>query len=476
MSIIPKSLSTSKIFLVGIKGTGMSALAELFSDRGAAVTGSDTGETFYTDGILRSLEIRFFEDFDADHIDSETSLVVHSAAYSRDTHPELVRASELGIPILNYPEALGAISALSDSSGITGAHGKSTTTAIAGTLMQHLDIPVSVLAGTAVPTFGNRSTVSRGSMYFIAETCEYRRHFLHFKPARIVLTNVDLDHTDYFSSYDDMRNAFVEYGSLLPSNGELIFCADDGGASEVASLLERTRPDLRFTPYGRTAPGDFGITDFAEGTGEVSFSLRGFTRRLSLGVPGAHTAFDAVAAIALMRSIVRDSRGKFSTNDENSIAEGLKTFHGSRRRSQIVADTHGVLIIDDYGHHPTAVKKTIEGYRRFYPGRRIILDFMPHMYSRTKDLFEDFFSAFDEPDIVILHKIYSSAREALGEVSGKDLYDAVRGRRKNVHYFHEVMDALETCESLLEPGDVFITMGAGDNWKLGKALASLTPN
>ena len=451
----------------------MSALAELLKERGALVSGSDTGEVFYTDQILRRLEIPVYEDFDPSHIDGDLQLVVHSAAYNRETHDELVKAAELGIPVLNYPETLGELSSLYDSSGVSGVHGKSTTTAIIGTLVQELDVPASIIAGTAVPTFGDRSTINLGNRFLIAESCEWRRHFHLFHPNRIIITNVELDHTDYFTSDEDILEAFVTYARRLPPGGELIYCADDPGASAVATEAAR-RADITITPYGHTAAGPFRIRDMRVEEGKILFGIGAIDEELELRIPGKHNVQNAVAGVALLWSIIEKTRGKVANKDIEGIIRGLKRFKGSRRRSQIVGERNGVLFVDDYGHHPTAIRKTLAGYRDFYPGRRIVLDFMSHTYTRTQDLFQEFVSSFDDADVVLLHRIYASAREREGRVTGKDLYDAVRERRGGVHYYHEVMDAYPFCLDLLVPGDLFITMGAGDNWRLGAALAALS--
>ena len=459
-----------KIYLVGIKGTGMSALAELLVDAGADVAGVDTVEQFYTDEILRRLKIPFDEGFDSSHIDSTIDLVAHSAAYSLDTCPELIEAKSLGIPIKTYPQMLGEFSRNLDSTGIAGVHGKSTTTAMTGTLLKRLNLPVSVIAGTAVPAFGDKSTLTLGREYFVAETCEYRRHFLEFHPNRIVVTNVELDHTDYFSNIDDIGEAFLSYGKRLPENGELIYCADDSGASLMAAKLKEQRPDLCFTPYGTTAGGPFRIDNIRFEKGKIRFALAGFSVAFELRVPGAHNVLNAAASIALVHSLAGQQTGAVDPSFEEIIADGLLDFTGSRRRGQIVGQVGGVVVIDDYGHHPTAISKTLEGFRSFYPDRRIVVDFMPHLYSRTKDLFDGFITAFDAADVVILHEIYSSARETTGDVSGYDLYQAVKEHRGDVYFFEKVEDAEKQCRTLLTSGDVFITMGAGDNWKLGRWL------
>ncbi len=459
-----------RIFLVGIKGTGMAALAELLADRGAVVTGSDTHEKFYTDDILDRLGIRYFEEFDASHIDEECQLVVHSAAYSPDTSPELLKAKALSIPLRSYPQMLGELSLGNDSTGIAGVHGKSTTTAMAGTILRLLDLPASVIAGTGVPGFGNRSTFTKGTEFFVAETCEYRRHFLSFHPDRIVVTNIELDHTDYFSDAADVEEAFLSYTLRLPPDGELIYCADDPGAVRLAKKAASVKPGLSLIPYGRNATGPFRVTSLQAEAGRIVFSLEGIQRELEIRIPGVHNALNATAAVAVAYALLEKKYGGVEQAALDSIAGALKNFSGSRRRSEVVGRRDGILFLDDYGHHPTAIAKTIEGYRRFYPDRRIIVDFMPHLYSRTKDLFSGFVTAFDEADVVILHEIYASAREERGEISGYDLFKEISKSRPRTYFFETLADAENFCRDLLSDGDVFITMGAGDNWKLGRAL------
>ena len=470
--IVNSSLHGVFIHLTGIKGTGMAALAELLHNRGARLTGSDVPEKFYTDAILERLGIPFSEEFSAENVNESVKLVIHSAAYDRSTNPELLRAQELGIPLLSYPEALGMISRLSDSSGIAGVHGKTTTTAIVGSLLMRVGLPASVLVGSAVSSFGDASTVVLGSKYFVAETCEYRRHFLNFDPTRVLLTSVEADHLDYFRDADDIRSAFESYVERIHPGGALIYCADDEGASRVAEALSRKRSDVKLIPYGARAQGRFAVVSVEELEGRSVFRLAGWAHRsLELKIPGRHVVLDAAGAVALCVLLLEAEKGSAPTHEDwEAMAEGLASFAGSRRRSEIVGEAGGVLLMDDYGHHPTAIRTTIEGLKSFYPRRRIIVDFMSHTYSRTKALLSDFATCFEGADVVILHKIYASARERAGEISGRDLYDATKRNHRNVHYFEEVDEALPFCRELLEPGDLFITMGAGNNWTLSHAL------
>lgn len=477
----------SRVYFIGIKGTGMCALAELLSGCGFKVSGSDREETFYTDIILKELGIPYHESFETSHIRAENNeipdLVIYSAAYSVDssaeTNVEIAEAIRLGIPVYKYTDALGLYSAGFDSTGITGVHGKTTTTAITGTLIRALGLPAQVLSGSAVRGFGGRSTLNLGNKYFVAETCEYRRHFLSFHPQRIILTNVESDHQDCFPEYKDIRDAFLEYGKRLPPGGELIYCADDSGASEVAAALLSERPCITLVPYGFSAPGDFAIQSYQVKDERIIISLRGFPGDLKLRIPGRHTALNAAAAIALVSLLVRKEFGSESSDGWNNekreaLRKALEDFSGSRRRTEILGEAGGILFMDDYGHHPTEIKTTLAGLKEFYPGRRLVLSFMSHTYTRTAALFDEFASSFKDADLILLHKIYSSARELNREgLTGRALFEKARensGHQDHFFYEEEPEDADELLKTLLKSGDLFITMGAGDNWKLGKKL------
>jgi UDP-N-acetylmuramate--alanine ligase len=477
---LPDTLEGLGVHLVGAKGTGMAALAEILADKGARLSGSDVSDVFYTDAILASIGVRMSVGFEASHLPEGTGLVLHSAAYPRDSNPELLEAARRGIPMMSYPEALGAFSRLSDSSGIAGVHGKTTTTALTGSIAMALGLPAAILAGSAVASFGGRSTVIRGDRYFVAETCEYRRHFLNFRPRRIVLTSIETDHQDYYPGFEDIYAAFLDYIRLLPRGGELIFCADDMGAARAAAEMVSERPDLRLTPYGESTAGPYRLEGYMTGSGEARFRLRGFEREFILRVPGRHLALDASAALALSFSILSDFRGDEpspTASDLSLAAAALAAFSGSKRRSEVLGEAGGILFMDDYGHHPTALRETIRGIKEFWPDRRLVVDFMSHTYSRTKALFGDFVASLDRADALVLHSIYASAREKPDpSVTGRGLYDAVlsrdeaAGRKRPIRYYEGILEGEGELASFLRPGDLFLTMGAGDNWKLGEAL------
>ncbi|MDR3249423.1 MAG: UDP-N-acetylmuramate--L-alanine ligase [Treponema sp.] len=468
----------SQVYFIGIKGTGMCALAELMHSTGYRVSGSDRGDVFYTDAILKSLDIPYYESFSSGHIQDDFDLVIYSAAYSFETNPEMAEAQRRGLPIIKYTDALGLYSKNFDSSGIAGVHGKTTTTAIAGQLIKGASLPAQILVGSAVKGFNDRSTLILGDKYFVAETCEYRRHFLSFHPRRIILTAVESDHQDYYPTYESIRDAFVEYCLLLPPGGELIYCVDDAGAREVVSLLQSNgAPGIRLVPYGFTAEGDYRIVSYTVANERAVMKLAGFPGELKLRVPGRHEALDAAAALALTSSLVAKEFGDgtpgsgWTGEKQEDVRKALEEFAGSKRRSEILGEAGGILFMDDYAHHPTAIATTLEGLRDFYPARRLIVSFMSHTYTRTASLLDEFAASFKAADMVFLHKIYASAREQYtGGITGRTLFEKTAKLQEQVYYTEEPLDALEDLKGILKPGDLFITMGAGDNWPLGKAL------
>ncbi len=489
---LPQDFRGVHIHFVGIKGTGMAALVEILFHKGAIITGSDVSERFYTDEVLERLGLKALP-FAAENITDDLQYVIYSSAYKLDKNPDLIEAVRRGIPCLLYTQALGSYSSRPYSCGVCGVHGKTSTTGLVGTILKELDLPSQVLAGSVINSFGGTCTytsplvASSDKSLFIAETCEYQRHFMSFCPQKIILTSVEPDHEDYYPTYEDIRAAFIDYICKLPQGGEVIYCADDKGACDTVKLAGERRPDIKMLPYGESISGDFSVKFGRVENERNSFTMGLFAAKgdFALAMPGRHEVLDAAAAVALVCRLLV-TYGKNPLDYYEAIKRGLLNFTGGKRRSEIVGqfkNTNGtsVIVLDDYGHHPTAVKTTLEGYREFYKGRKIIVDFMSHTYSRTQALLPEFARCFTAADEVILHKIYSSAREnpADFDITGRTLYEAVlKTGQKNVHYYEEILDAADFAKAELEKplgpeypdGYLFVTMGAGDNWKLGKEI------
>ncbi len=459
----------TRVYCVGIKGTGMAALAEYCRHAGAEVSGSDVEEVFYTDAILEELEIPVSAPFSEQNLPPKVDYLFYSAAYDPATHPELVAARKKGIPTYSYPEALGAISATRPTAAIAGVHGKTTTTALAGSISQAIGLPTGVIVGSAVSDFGNRSCLFLGDQALIAETCEYRRHFLHVSPRWLIVTSIEADHLDYYADYQDVLSAFLEYSRKISSGGSLLYCADDPGALELVSRVKEERRDLNIISYGFSSGSDFLLSEPWVENERLCFTIKGIDDTLKLRIPGRHTALDAAAAVLLCRLMANELGLKVT---DKAIAAGVESFTGSKRRSEILGEVDGILFMDDYAHHPTALKTTLEGLRSFYPRRRLIVDFMSHTYSRTEALLDGFASSFEEADLLFLHKIYASAREERGSIDGRTLYERTARYHKRVEYIHEPSDSIDKIDALLKPGDLFITMGAGNNWAIGHEIYS----
>ncbi len=486
--LFPNDIENMKLFFVGIKGTGMAALAEICTYRGAIVEGSDVEDRFYTDDVLESLHITP-KLFSAQNIHKDINLVIYSAAYNVDTHEELLQAKKLGIPIMLYTEALGKISESTYSCAIAGVHGKTSTTGITGTLVKALNLPSQVLAGSIISSFGDSSlaqgscTLNQGKDFFIAETCEYKRHFMSFYPKKIIMTSVESDHQDYFPTFEDIQRAFIDFALLLPKDGELIYCADDSGAKDTARIIKEKRSDIVLVPYGITAVGDYRVIlgDIEDGKQFFNFACfeKDFPEGFYLTVPGTHNVLNSASGCALVVSLLQEAKSTLSKKEiYEKLKEGFASFRGSRRRAEIIdkvsVGEKDVLIMDDYAHHPTALKTTIKGLKDFYKDYHIIVDFMSHTYSRTSSLLNDFASSFESADEVILHDIYASAREKFdGKFDGSVLADATSDYHSSVKYFAKIEDAFPYVLhriSQIKKDILFVTMGAGDNWKLGKLL------
>ena len=450
----------------------MTAIAELLKGEGARVTGSDVADRFYTDELLARIGITPLTGFSADHLPPETELLVYSAAYGAD-NPERVEANRRGVPQVSYSEMLGSLSRTRLSLGVSGVHGKTSTAAMLGTMIAGSSLPATVVVGSAVPSFGGSATLRQGRDILIAETCEYRRHFLTFHPAVAIITSVEQDHQDYYSDPADIFDAFEEYAMRITSGGALVYCVDDDGAPGIAERIRRARKDLTMVPYGFSADGPWRCQLLSVGSGRQLFTLGDSDSTWELAVPGRHMIANAAGAVAALTELVRRYKHDEIAERFESWRRQLALFRGTRRRSEITAIIDGITVIDDYAHHPTAIRATLAGFREFYPGRRLLVDFMSHTFSRTAALLEQFGDAFPDADMVVLNDIYASAREHNTHgISGDTLYREIAKHHPMVEYHPDFGSATKRILEVLKPGDVLVTMGAGDNFRVGHGVVN----
>lgn len=425
---------------VGIKGSGMSSLALILFDKGLKVQGSDVNKYFFTQKSLEENNIKILE-FDADNIQPGMTVIAGNAF--GDDHEELVRAREMGLKIIRYHDFIGELSSHFTSIAITGSHGKTSTTG----LMSHV---FSGIKETSYLIGDGTGYGVEDAQYFVLEACEYKRHFLAYRPDYAVITNVDFDHPDYYQSIEDVQAAFDEFGRQVKQ--AIFACGDDERLAKMTSTV----PVLH---YGLGDHNDYSASNIEKTTqgSEFDVSIKGdFYGHFKIPTYGNHNIQNALAVIAVAH---------YEGLDKDQVAEHLATFAGVKRRftEKIVDDT---TIIDDYAHHPAEIKATIDAARQKYPDKNIIAVFQPHTFTRTVALLDDFAKALDLSDAVYLCDIFNSAREASGDISIKDLLDKTSKGKG-------VLEEDDMSPLLDHRGDVIIFMGAGDISKFEQAFETL---
>lgn len=456
-----------KIYCVGIKGTGLSSLAAELALRGAAVAGSDSGAYFITEELLRSRGIHWDETDEPDMIDEYSDLVIYSSAYCKTIHPQLIRALRLGIRTLSYNEMLGELSGSSRCCAVSGAHGKTTAAALIDYLLDCAgERPFSVYGSRILKPAGEIGHVTehREEM-MVVEACEYRDHFLLLHPDIALITNIDWDHPDWFADRDAVEESFLQFTGRISSGGSLLYCADDEAACRVAAQCSEKRDDIHLVPYGEKADGLLRVT-FLGGDGANRFQLG--ERELALPLPGFHMVLNAAGAIgaaALLRSQGGSDFSRALSSVLDTAAAALPRFPGLTKRTERVGEIGGILVLDDYAHHPQEIKATLAGLRNWYRGRRIVLSFMAHTYSRTEAFLDDFIEALCEADAVLIHPVFPSARETQRRNAG-----LLAGRIAGAVPVESDEEAAEAAVKLLHPGDLFVTMGAGSNRRTGELV------
>jgi len=469
------------IYMIGIKGVGMTMLAQFLAGKGFSVSGSDTKEKFMTDEVLKSSGIEVIEGFSENNVPENADLIIYSTAYNKDNNAEVAKALASKIKTLTYAEALAEIFNEHYGIAVIGSHGKTTTTAWLGFVLSQAGLAPNVLVGSLVPQFNGSSLVGQ-SDYLVAEIDEYQNKFKYFQPRATILTNIDYDHPDFFPTRQNYEDAFIKFVEKLPAKGWLVANFDDPAIRKTVNVNCRAK----VISYGLNEVADYMAYDIKQEAGKQFFKVKfGLDEEeaegerddllgdFSIKLSGRHNISNALAVIAA--SIELDV-------PLNLIRTYLEEFSGTARRMQVLGQFRGVSIIDDYAHHPTEIKATLEGARQIYPNKKITVVFHPHTFTRTKALFDDFSKSFGEADEVIVLDIYGSAREKPllrqgyggqeGGVSSKDLVKKIVETHGNASVRY--IPTLSECEKYLrekaERGDVIILMGAGDVFRIGESL------
>lgn len=448
----------ANLHFTGIGGISMSALAEIMISRGFTVTGSDSHESKITDH-LESLGAKIFYNQVAGNISSDIDVLIYTAAIKQD-NPELVKAKELGIPLLTRAEFLGQIMLNYPMAiGVSGTHGKTTTTSMLSQIMLEGNTDPTILVGGIMPAIHGNTRVGHSDK-LITEACEYTNSFLSFKPNMAIILNVAADHLDFFKDLDDIRHSFRKFAELVPNDGFLVINSDIDNLEYFTDGLKCKVITVGSDP----AKSDYSATNiefdqFAKGSydlvvnGEKSFHV-------ALNVTGEHNIYNSLAAIAAAHAM--------GISDAN-IKAGLTQYGGTDRRFQYKGKVGDVTIIDDYAHHPDEITATIKTAKH-YPHKKMWVVFQPHTYSRTKSLLPEFGKALKEADAVVLADIYAAREKDTLGVSSLDVKKEIEKYGTEVHYYPSFSEIenflLESCS----PGDLLITMGAGDVVKIGEHL------
>jgi UDP-N-acetylmuramate--alanine ligase len=447
---------TRHIHFVGIGGIGMSGIAELLANLGYAVSGSDERRSAVTDR-LASLGIRVAYGHDAANV-GDADVVVTSSAV-RPSNPEVAEAARRQVPVIPRAEMLAELMRLRYSIAVAGAHGKTTTTSMIALVLERAGLDPTAVIGGRLSAFGSNARLGRGEL-MVAEADESDRSFLKLFPTMAVITNIDREHLENYGGFDDLQQAFADFANKVPFYGAVIACGDD---PHVAAILPRiTR---RVITYGLT-PSCADVTAIDVEVGPMSVEATAARRgrraadradahaalgRLRLNVPGRHNLQNALAAIAV---------GLELGLPFDRIAAGLAEFHGAERRFEIRGEPGGILVVDDYGHHPTEIAAVLAAARGM--NRRIVVAFQPHRYSRTAALADDFGPALAAADHVILTDIYAAGEEPIPGVTIDRLAAAIRSSvRGPVDVVTRLDDVPAAIATVARAGDVVITLGAG---------------
>ncbi|SHH96211.1 UDP-N-acetylmuramate--L-alanine ligase [Clostridium grantii] len=443
------------IHFIGIGGVSMSGIAEILINKGYTVSGSDRNSSKSTEKLSK-LGATIFIGHEASNV-IKSDLVVYTAAIAED-NPELKKAKELNIELMDRAEFLGKImNGHKYNIGVAGTHGKTTTTSMLSHIILKAQLDPTILVGGSLDIIDGNVRVGE-SEYFITEACEYKASFLKFPPYLGIILNIEEDHLDYYKDIHHIEDTFLEFTKLIPNDGFVILNADD------PRCLNLQNKYICNTKTFGIKNGDLKAKNIVySNNGCPSFDVTENEKKLfhiSLNVPGNHNISNSLASIAAALCLAIEHK---------YIVEGIESFYGTHRRFEIKGSTQGVTVIDDYAHHPTEIKATLEASRNF-PHNKIVCVFQPHTYSRTKSLFKEFSQCFTLANKVILADIYA-AREPLDEsVSSLMLAEEISQNGVDCVNFHSFEEILQNLKKTLEEGDLLLTVGAGDVYLIGEML------
>ena len=436
----------------------MSGIAEILLNLGYQISGSDVKLSPITDR-LASLGAKIYEGHDASNISGAKALVVTSAVDG--TNPEIAEARRMGIPVIPRGELLAELMRLKFGIAIAGSHGKTTTTSMVAAILNHAGKDPTVVVGGRVGSMGGSNARLGRSEFLVVESDESDGSFLKLSPILAVVTNIDREHLDHYTSIQEIRDAFTEFVNKVPFYGAVILCLDDDNIKEVIGQIRR-----RVVTYGMVPQADLTISVATCGHLSSTFKLRHHGAELGefrVNVPGLHNVLNATAAVAV---------GMELEIPIEQIREGLSQFNGVGRRFEQKGQAQGVTVVDDYGHHPTEIRATLAAARQCDFGRVIVI-FQPHRYTRTMHLMDDFARSFHKADLLYVLDIYAASEAPIEGVTSEALVERLRhfGHR-SVTYAGTIDNAVLAVLPELRPGDLVLTLGAGNVWQAGEKILS----
>ncbi len=448
-------ISRERIHFIGIAGTGMSALAYILSEKGYKVSGSDLQENLSTIR-LRSKGVKIYFGHKAEQIE-DAQIVVVSSAIPEDNE-ELLAARERNIPILQRGELLALLTKEKKSIIVSGAHGKTTTTSMVAIVLEKNNLDPTVLVGGEVEDIGGNAKLGNGD-YLVAEADESDGSMLKLFPYFLIVTNIDNDHLDYYGNIEKIKEAFLTLIKKVPKDGYIILGKESLYVKEILPKIKNN-----YFTYGIEKDNDFYPEDINLNFNGSEFDV--FFRgkrlgRVKLNVPGIHNVCNALSAIAV---------SKILDLDISKSIKALEGFKGVQRRIQLKGKLQNILIFDDYGHHPTEIIATLKTLRLY--NRRLVVAFQPHRYTRTYFLTEELADALREADVIIITEIYSAGEKPIFQISGKNIYNILKEKepQKEIYFCENLTDVAKKAYEVLKDKDIFLTLGAGNIWKVGEAL------
>ena len=444
---------------VGIGGIGMSGIAELLLNLGYKVSGSDLRTSDITRRLVKLGGI-VYEGHHEDQIKGADVVVTSSAV--RNTNPEVVAAEKASIPVIPRAEMLAELMRLKYGIAIAGAHGKTSTTSIVATVLARGSLDPTVVIGGKLKSIGSNALLGQGE-FIVAEADESDGSFLKMSPAIAVVTNIDREHLDHYADLETIKAAFLSFIDRIPFYGLAVLCLDNDHVQDIIPLIKK-----RYLTYGMTPQADIQAkkVSFKGLKSDFTVCLRDEELgRINLNLPGMHNVYNAMASIAV---------GIELNMSFDVIKEALEHAEGVQRRMEIKGEIQGATVIDDYGHHPTEVKATLQALREAWPDRRKVVVFQPHRYTRTRDLFDEFTRAFYQSDLLLVMPIYSAGEDKIDGVDGHNLCEDIMAHgHKQVICIKDAADAVACLKANIMEKDIVLTLGAGDVWMVGEKLLEM---